>query len=71
MTERNPLEDRKRAFHARSREFSTDMSEFARLFQRVVLNGTDEDRAELKRVMKQANSDIIKILDEMERRGGN
>ncbi|MDF2460922.1 MAG: hypothetical protein K0S68_325 [Candidatus Saccharibacteria bacterium] len=69
MTERNPYEDRKRAFHARSREFSTDMSEFARLFQRVVLNGTDEDRAQLKLIMNQANTDIVKLLDEMERRG--
>jgi hypothetical protein len=69
MTERNPYDDRKRAFHARSREFSTDMSEFARLFQRVVLNGTDEDRAQLKLIMKQANTDIVKLLEEMERRG--
>jgi hypothetical protein len=52
--------------NARTREFRTILSEMARLMQRVMMKGTDEDRRELKAIFEDTKRRMVGLVEKMD-----
>jgi arsenate reductase-like glutaredoxin family protein len=62
----NPWAENKKELNRKMREFRHVLSEFSRLFQRVNLKGDENQRAELKKIIQQTNSQIVELLRQID-----
>lgn len=56
----------KQELNRKMREFRRVLSDFSRLFQRVNLKGNEKQRAELKKIIEQANQQIVELLRQID-----
>ncbi len=70
-TEKNLWSEKRKQLHARSREFSVELGDISRLFQRIMLGGSDEQRAEVKAILADTKTKLTELVDriDVERRG--
>ena len=55
--------DNKKELNRKMRKFGTELSETSRLFQRVIIKGSDKDLLKLKKILKETNAKIIELLN--------
>jgi len=67
MDQTQQWSDNRKEINRKMREFRTEMSEMSRLFQRTVMIGDEAQLAKLKVLLKETNTKLIQLLDEIEK----
>ncbi len=59
---RKTWEANRRQIAHNASEYRTELSEISRLFRRVIVNGTESERAEIKVILAETKQKLIELL---------